>query len=263
MRIQTLAHLSDLHVGLSAATDLAAGELCSRLVATEVDHVVVTGDLTQRGRDDEFDRFRRAFTPLYDSGRMTLIPGNHDRWAGDDLARRIMHGEHVDVVERPGLYMVRVDSSGPHNLDFWASHGVICRGMLRDIDLALARAPREALCAVLLHHHPLPQPPESLPERVAALLGWPDVGELGVAQDLLAMLAGRCDLVLHGHRHVPLLSTLVLAPSRPLRVLNAGSSTKLGRGLLLPHVAGGLACPPRWMDARQGVPQADAVEIAA
>jgi hypothetical protein len=46
---------------------------------------------------------------------------------------------------------------------------------------------------------------------------------------LLARLRGRCDLVLHGHRHVPSDFSMGADAERPLRILNAGSTTELGR----------------------------------
>src|SRR5262249_20026162 len=121
MRIRTLAHLSDLHLGIPAF-DRAAEDICRALLARDVEHVVVTGDITHRGRRNELEHFRRTFAPLFESNRMTLVPGNHDRW-NDDVSADIMPGnERVDVIIGEGLYLVRADSSGPHNHNFWISH---------------------------------------------------------------------------------------------------------------------------------------------
>ena len=40
-------------------------------------------------------------------------------------------------------------------------------------------------------------------ERVITQLGWPNAAELASGQEMVARLQGRCDLVLHGHRHRP------------------------------------------------------------
>ncbi|MFL5302170.1 MAG: metallophosphoesterase family protein, partial [Anaeromyxobacteraceae bacterium] len=93
---RTLAHVSDLHLGRDARTDAAAA-LVRALLHEGVDDVLVTGDVTHRGRDRELATFERLFAPLAD--RLVVVPGNHDR-AGDDLAARLMPGARV-AVERP------------------------------------------------------------------------------------------------------------------------------------------------------------------
>ena len=55
MRIQTLAHVSDLHLGAGVHSAEMARAIADTLIATKVDHVVVTGDLTHRGRNSELE----------------------------------------------------------------------------------------------------------------------------------------------------------------------------------------------------------------
>lgn len=248
MPVRTLAHLSDLHLDLTPESDAAGRALVGALQASGVDHVVVTGDLTHQGMGAEYQRFRELFAPLLDTGRLTFIPGNHDR-PGDDAGAPWMDGQKVRVVEHPGLYLVCVDSTGPHNRNYFASHGELTHAELDAVDAALSRAPRRTLTAVLVHHHILPLPEESFPERLATLLGWPHAAELPVGAEWVARLQGRCDLVLHGHRHEP--AKRVLAPdgARPLRIYNAGSSTDLGRFRVFRHKAGRLLGEPAWCRA--------------
>ena len=72
------------------------------------------------------------------------------------------------------------------------------------------------------------------------MVGLPWTAELQRGPALLHLLRGRCDLVLHGHRHVPAELVLGAAEARPLRVVNAGSSTDLGRHRVFSHAAGRL-----------------------
>ncbi len=245
MPLQKLAHLSDLHLDLSPRSDAAARALVETLLAERVDHVVVTGDLTHRGASAEFRRFRELFAPLLDTDRLTFVPGNHDR-PGDDVVRRWMKGNKVCTVERQGLYLVCVDSTGPHNRSYFASHGELSATELDAVDAAIAGAPREALTAILLHHHVLPLPEESFPERLATRLGWPHAAELALGARLVSRVQGRCDLILHGHRHVPHEFDLGGPDGRALRVYNSGSSTELGRFRLFQHAGGRLLAPPAW-----------------
>src|SRR5260221_10919123 len=109
LRIKTLAHASDLHFGLSRAAERTATALCHAFLDAHVDHVVVTGDVTHRGRAAEWERFRAAFAPLSQAGRLTVIPGNHDR-LGDDVARAMMSAR-VGVEARDGVHIVKLDST--------------------------------------------------------------------------------------------------------------------------------------------------------
>jgi 3',5'-cyclic AMP phosphodiesterase CpdA len=252
VRTQTLAHLSDLHLGRSPEHDCQVERLRDAVEAAQIDHVVVTGDVTHRGRRAELDSFHALFAPLMGAGRLSVVPGNHDR-LGDDVGARLMRGGRVEVQSRDGLYVVRVDSTGPHNRFLLAGHGELCERVLDLVDLALEGAPRRSLVALVLHHHPVPLPEETLPDRLAARLGWPYAAELRLGAALLARVRGRCDLVLHGHRHVPREVRLFDGEARPLAVFNAGCSPTLGRFRVLSHTRGALVAPPFWLDAAPGV----------
>jgi Icc protein len=242
-----LAHLSDLHFGRSADNDHRATRISRALYDARVDHVVVTGDLTHRGRRHELERFDEAFSPLREAGRLTIIPGNHDR-LGDDLGDSIMPGERVQATVAPNLYLVRVNSTGPHNRSWIAGHGQLDLDDIDAVDATIRRAPAHHLVVLLLHHHLLPLPEEHAVERLSSFIGLRYTSELPRGRTLLDRLRGRCDLVLHGHRHVPCERRPFDGP-RPLRLFNAGSSTELGRACIFTHVADKLVTEPTWLDA--------------
>jgi 3',5'-cyclic AMP phosphodiesterase CpdA len=248
VQTKKLAHLSDLHMGRDPGTRRRAEALCARLLADEIDDVLVTGDVTHRGRAAEWAQFLDVFAPLYD--RITLVPGNHDR-LGDDVAALMMDGGpegegRVDVVDRPGLRLVRVDSTAPHNRFLVAGHGALCDRLIARCVTALEHVPDDALRVVLLHHHVLPAPVETFPEVLADLVALPFASELPLGTRLLEQLVGRADLVLHGHRHVPGAHELPEGdPLRPLGVYNAGSSTALGAFRVFRHLAG-VRAPAFW-----------------
>ncbi|EPX57882.1 Metallophosphoesterase [Cystobacter fuscus DSM 2262] len=248
MHLRTLAHLSDLHLDLTPESDTTARALVESLLAESVDHVVVTGDLTHQGSQREYKRFRELFAPLLDAGRLTFIPGNHDR-TGEDAGSRWMNGRKVRVEHAEGLYLVCVDSTGPHNRNYFACHGVLTPGVLDAVDEALCAAPRDVLTAVLLHHHVLPLPEESFPERLATRMGWPHASELALGAELVQRVQGRCDLILHGHRHVPREFDLGTPRGRGLRIYNSGSSTEMGRFRVFSHATGRLTGAPVWYRA--------------
>ena len=200
--LRTLVHLSDLHIGRDEATDDAARRLARMLAEARVDQVLLTGDVTHRGMATELTRYERIFAPLLETGRLAAVPGNHDRM-GDDAARGLMRGGRVAVTSVPGLHVVRVDSTAPHNRSLIDGHGELSGQDVADVRVALEETPPGALPVVMLHHHVLPLPVEDLAEKLATLVGLPCADELPLGEDLLGRILGRCKLVLHGHRHVP------------------------------------------------------------
>jgi 3',5'-cyclic AMP phosphodiesterase CpdA len=248
---RTLVHLSDLHFGRNQRLEQRCAALVRTLVDADVDHVVVTGDVTERGLVSEFERFQVAFAELAESGRLSVVPGNHDR-LGDDAGDLAMAGRRVAVIRRPGLHLVLCDSTRPENGRFaFFAHGEIDERDLDGIDAAVDDARPGDVVAVLLHHHVLPMPHESALEALAGAIGLPFGDALVRGPELLARLRGRCDLVLHGHRHVPCESVLYAGDARPLWLGNAGCSPALGRARVFTHARGRLVEAPRWLTTRE------------
>jgi 3',5'-cyclic AMP phosphodiesterase CpdA len=245
MTARRVAHLSDLHLGERPEHTTAARALVRSLQLEDVDHVVVTGDITHAGRIDEYETWLEVFAPLLAERRVTVVPGNHDR-AGDGVAELLSDELRVSVDGREGLFMVCIDSTAPHNRSTFRSHGDLCERMLKSVDDALERAPRGWTRALLLHHHVLPMPVEGIGEWFAEQLGWPHAAELPLGRELLRRVRGRIDLVLHGHKHVP--REQVLDGPRPLRIANAGCSTALGAYRVFEH-EGSVVKPGEWVHA--------------
>jgi len=246
MAIKTLAHVSDLHIGKSVETERRAAGIRDALLAADVDHVVITGDLTHRGRMGELAVFWRIFSCFRDRERLTIIPGNHD-CLGDDVSDAIQDGPRVTVAQAPGLHLVRFNSTGPHNRSWLNGQGAMSPDDVQAIERAASTAASGDVVAVLLHHHVLPLPPDHAAERLSDWFGWPYAEELRRGTALVAALRGRCDLILHGHRHTPRQSTFFREEARPLSIFNAGSSTELGRVRVFCHDDGGLMSEPGWL----------------
>ncbi len=246
MSLQTLAHLSDLHLGRGPANEAAARALVEALQEAQVDQVVVTGDITHRGRDEEMSLFFDVFAPLTRSHRLTVVPGNHDR-TSDDAGGALMASQRVLVEEKPGLFLIRIDSTAQHNRSYLASHGEVTEAMVEEVDTALNRSASGSLRVLLLHHHPLALPEETWLERWSERLRLPYCSELPLGRELLRRGRGKADLVLHGHRHVPREIHLGAPGERPLALYNAGSSTQLRRVRLFSHADGALQGSPRWL----------------
>jgi 3',5'-cyclic AMP phosphodiesterase CpdA len=245
-RVHRMAHISDLHLGSSHRTERAARALCRTLLEADVDQVLVTGDVTHRGRKSELDQFKDLFEPLIRRGCVMLVPGNHDRMT-DDVSCDLMGGPRVQSSAHDGMFLVRLDSSAPHNRSLHRGHGEVSTQEVEMVESALSAAPHRLLRVVMLHHHALPLPVEDLFERVTCWLGLPWCAELKEGSSFVERLRGRCDLILHGHRHVP--SSHHVPGDQPLRIFNAGSSTGTRRIRIFRHSEGALVGEPEWLSA--------------
>lgn len=105
--MRTLVHLSDLHFGRVDPVLLAP--LRDKIEAIAPDVVVVSGDLTQRAKSEEFEQAKAWLDTL--PGPQIIVPGNHDislynvfrrflapldrykRYITDDLAPAYVDGE--------------------------------------------------------------------------------------------------------------------------------------------------------------------------
>jgi 3',5'-cyclic AMP phosphodiesterase CpdA len=76
----TVAHLSDLHWGFSAAHNAFIEQQLHQLEKGQPDHLVISGDLSQSGHPAEFAELVRLLrtSGFFSAERLTVIPGNHD-----------------------------------------------------------------------------------------------------------------------------------------------------------------------------------------
>lgn len=248
-----LAHLSDLHFGAGLELERTTASLVRSLIRRNVDHVVISGDVTDRGRWEEYERFWTCLAPLRQVAEVSVVPGNHDR-LGQDVAGTIMENDRVLTSRHEGLFMIRMDSTAPHNCRYaFEGHGSIHDRDLMQLDRALDRARPGERVVVTMHHHPLPLPEEGRLERISAWFGLPFTAELSMGSELIACLRGRCDLLLHGHRHIPAERWLFEDEDRALRVVNAGQSSGLGLARLFDYGSDvDPRTPSRWLSATEG-----------
>jgi 3',5'-cyclic AMP phosphodiesterase CpdA len=194
------------------------------LNARPVDHVVVTGDLTNLSLRPEFELAREILDGIaLGPEGVTIIPGNHDVYTLGALQQKLFAqllapyatSDGKQAVEFP-LVRVRGEvaivglstalPSPPPLADGW-----IGAAQLAAVDAALASL--DGKFRVLLLHHP------PYTNRHAILRGLRDRGAL---QKVL--LARGCELVLHGHEHRDLRATLP-GPRGPIPVIGVGSGT--------------------------------------
>jgi 3',5'-cyclic AMP phosphodiesterase CpdA len=222
-----IAHLSDVHlletrpsVGtdytwrtrlVSYARAMNAGDRRANLrraleaaAAKGVDHVVVSGDLTEMGSDREFAVLAEA---LHDSPitpeRITLVPGNHDAYTTVDGWRRAMagplaafaeasaSGPLAKVVDRGDVAFLPIDATCFQSIT--RAGGEITTQLADALEARLADPALARKAVVLVQHHP-PFAPRGL------FAGWVD-GLRGATRLAEILRRHTHAHLLHGHLH--------------------------------------------------------------
>jgi 3',5'-cyclic AMP phosphodiesterase CpdA len=216
-----LIHLSDLHFGAHDPRLVEAVE--NRIHEAAPDLVIVSGDLTQRARTEQFQEACRFLERLRDAGHEVLaVPGNHDVPLYDVLRRFLSpltrYMRYIDetlcpLQEIPGAAVLGINTAR----SFTFKDGRISRDQMDFIRQSFARTDPDAM-RIVVTHHPLFALPVG--DSVARAVGRSElaldaIGEAGV------------DLLLAGHHHHSSVHDARDLVTRvgPALVLQAGTAT--------------------------------------
>lgn len=158
----TLLQISDLHFGPPYIEKI--GEAALR-IAPELkpDAVIVSGDLTQRAKREQFEAAKLFMSRLPAVPRL-VIPGNHDVPLYRIYERMVNpHGLYREIISQdlnPVLKVKRaviagLDSTAPHSA---ISNGRIFERQLDDCAKIFQDSPRDSIRIVVAHHHFAPAP---------------------------------------------------------------------------------------------------------
>lgn len=211
--MRTLAHLSDLHFGKAEHAVVEA--LVKDLEHVGPSLVVVSGDLTQRGRRREFEA-ARAFLERLPAPVLT-VPGNHDIAAVYNPLHRLWrpfaaYSEHISpnltpIYQDEELIVVGLNSV---RAERWKEGALSAAQLGRLVDLL---SPMRKFKVVAMHH------PVTIPEgaRGRALVGAGAVVE--------AFRNAGVDLLLTGHLHHGHLADLPVCYVDPTHTILASHAT--------------------------------------
>jgi 3',5'-cyclic AMP phosphodiesterase CpdA len=115
--------------------------LVDRVRQLEPDHILITGDLTTTALPDEFRAARRALADwLDDPARVTIIPGNHDRYTWWSHRSRRFERFFGEFAPRSGFPWLRSLDADTAILGLDATRsGISATGKLPVLQLAEAR----------------------------------------------------------------------------------------------------------------------------
>lgn len=171
--------------------------------ARRADHVIVSGDLTEYGTKAEFELFAEiALASGVPADRVTLIPGNHDRYDDERSFRDALAGPLApfarNAPDAPGK-LVDVGEAVIFPVDVTKFQNVIdSSGLVREEDaIALARRAVDPALAkktmILVVHHPPFRHPNPAWHRINGLHRQERVLDLVATAETMHLV--------HGHLH--------------------------------------------------------------
>ncbi|WP_419827917.1 metallophosphoesterase family protein [Sphingomonas sp.] len=225
--MRRIAHISDLHFGAEDPTVVAA--LRETLIAERPDLVVVSGDLSQRARTEQFVAADAFLSALEMAGlHVLVVPGNHDVPMHKPLARLfwpLRRYRRIVVRERSCFFaddeVAVLGLASAHGLT--VKDGRLTRLQVRSIGDRFADTPRGAT-RILVTHHPLVPLPDAGREELEPALS-------GARRALKAVRRADVHLVLAGHHHAHgvLFAGPALSIDPAVMVVQAGTATSWRR----------------------------------
>ena len=204
-----------------------ARALVEKLAASDWNHLLITGDLTQLGTSAEFDLAREVLSPLLAAGpeRVTVIPGNHDRYVREARGRGAFEAHFGKFSGGRPLFarsltdqwwLAAWDSARPAPWN--SAAGRVDSETLRATSAWMDGLP-EGARVMVANHYPVFFPPERPYRRGHDLINQEEVEAW--------VLARPVPLYLHGHVHHPWVVTAEGAHGR-ITAVNSAASTRHG-----------------------------------
>jgi 3',5'-cyclic AMP phosphodiesterase CpdA len=257
------AHLSDLHIsspGIPAPWKLAnkrvlgylswlkkrrynhkisiADIAINQLKQTDIDHYVITGDLTHIGLKKEFQQITSWLNKVGSGEDITVIPGNHDLYVNESWHHSFAQWESYMQADTPARLdsapaqdaLTRLESMYPvvrirgntaficlssiFNAPWFRATGRVNDDQLKRLEKLLQDPALDQLCKVLLIHHPI-----TLTHTRArkSLLNYTHV--------LDVLRHSSIHLVLHGHGHQSTYERIQSHTGNNIEVIGASSSS--------------------------------------
>jgi 3',5'-cyclic AMP phosphodiesterase CpdA len=223
--MRRLLHISDVHFGPPHLPELAE-KVLEFAERRRPDVVVLSGDLTQRAKPEQFRQARR-FVDRFVAPTL-VVPGNHDvplyRFWERSLRPFGAYRKHFARELEPVWRDEELLLVGINTAHGWTvKEGKVRLRRLREMSRLVADAPESVFKVIVAHHHLTPPP----------RFGTQTVSE-NAFEAIRAFSEAGIDLVLSGHQHQTYLATseeFYPTGGRPVLILHAGTTTsRRGRG---------------------------------
>jgi len=178
-QVLRFAHVTDTHVGSQTAVDDLAKTVADINRQVGIDFVLLTGDITEFGSDDELLEAKKIISQL--KIPWYIVPGNHDsKWSesGNNSFVKIFGAEQF-AFEKSGFLFVGT-ASGPN---MRMGPGLVPREQIVFMDSVLKHRKQADQPVIFVNHYPLDE----------SLANWYKVIDMLKTTNIQATLLG------HGH----------------------------------------------------------------
>ena len=202
-----------------------AKQLVEKIHQMKWDHLVISGDLTQLSLEREFSLARESLEPLLKyPERVTIIPGNHDRYIKESGAKDYykqyfgeFFGDEEIHVRKLNSDWVIVGWDSAHPNDWLTASGTVRRSTIQATENLLSSF-SENTRFIIVNHYPLTFPEDWKVDHFHELYNLVPVRKWILRQPNIR-------LYLHGHIHSNWQHRLSRDSSPELLLLNSASST--------------------------------------
>lgn len=183
-----IAHISDLHVGISSFDEEVFLKAVSEINSLKPDMIILTGDITDNGYYKEYMQAMK-YLAMFEAP-LFAVPGNHDsRNLGNQTFEELVGERSWKLTKDDEFTIIGLDSSSPDEnrghiglpQRLWMEH---------QLDTCVIE---ERFSIVALHHHIISIPDTGRERNVLS-----DAGDI-----LKTITTHEVDLVISGHKHVP------------------------------------------------------------
>ena len=190
--MRTLVHLSDLHFG--RVDDALLGPLAKLVTQIKPDVVVVSGDLTQRARTEEFKQASHFLASL--PSPQIVVPGNHDVPLHNIFTRFFQaldkYRRHITADLEPFYVDEEIAVAGINSArSLTIKNGRVSAQQIARIQTRFCTLD-ERITKIIVTHHPFDLPDNYTDQEI--------VGRAPLAMAMFASCG--VDLLLAGHLHV-------------------------------------------------------------
>ena len=214
----------------------------AQLKQQQIDHYVITGDLTHIGLENEFKQVADWLSQISKPTDVTIIPGNHDLYVnthwehsfhhwqpymlGDDMPQPNEALEQDALSTLNNIYphvrirgpVAFISVSSVFDAPWFKATGKIASAQINKLKTLLKRPELNKLCKVLLIHHPVSK------NHVKARK------ELINQEELLQVLVDTpVELILHGHAHIRFHDRLQIDNENSIPVVGAASCSSISQ----------------------------------
>jgi 3',5'-cyclic AMP phosphodiesterase CpdA len=140
--------------------------LVERVEELRPDHILITGDLTTTALDSEFRAARQELADWLRPGKVSIIPGNHDRYTGESLRAHRFENYFGEFAAKPTFPWIRRldDQTAILALDptrpALTAHGALPESQLAEAKALLADPAQRPGRLLVACHYPLSAPAE-------------------------------------------------------------------------------------------------------